>query len=607
MKNKVLISRSLSFVFLSASSLFAQDKTTSFDESFQPIQKELTSWDAVRGEWLAKSMVNVSKGLPIPDRNFPENFTPFEMFQVLPAQSQRAIEAQVTAQQTATTSDASVNTQWKTLGRIIRNTSCSSTTGRTYGDPHLTSLDGASLSFQTVGEFTLSKSTSGNFNVQTRQSPSSSSVSLNTAVAMWVNGNRVCFYGKEKPDGNSSTPIRIEGEAVYMEKGRPHFLSNGGIINQSGNDYTISWPTGERVKVFFQGGQNSSFLNVVVEVFPCNDSYTGLLGNGNGNRNDDFTNERMPSTVWDNGTIANNGNNSQAEKIYLGWAAKEYGELWRITQSESLFDYGFGQSTATFTDVTFPLVHLTMADMNETQRGNSRRECERLGLTGIELNNCMFDNVIVGTPAAPAPVVVKPERPVPPTSPVSKPGPNTNPGGPIGPRPNPNKPVIDPSMKPVGDNGTIRIPEPNTPPEALPSPKKPGDNTIETRPRENDDTPSRPSTPSKPVSTPVAKPSEDTPVETKPTWNWGNKPVKEPVSEPSKPTSTPSSPAPAPNRPAEPKAPSPSKPVSAPAPRPEPRPTPAPRPAPAPAPRPAPTPKAPSTPVGKPSGRGGGL
>jgi von Willebrand factor type D domain len=287
MKNTVRLFAFLLFGLLYTGSFFAQDKAKSFEEGFSPIRTQLIAWDNVRGEWLAQSLENVSKGQAIPNRTFPENYTPFEMLKALPQATQNEVRNLVTNAENTAAANTPNAIQWSNIGRIVKNIACSGKTGRTYGDPHLTSLDGASLSFQTVGEFTLCKSQSGNFIVQSRQSASGSSVSLNSAAAMWVNGNRVCFYGKEKPDGNSTTPVRVEGEAVYMEKDKPHFLSNGGSIERSGNDYIVNWPSGERVKVDMLGNGQSSFINLVVEVFPCNETYSGLLGNGNGRSNDD--------------------------------------------------------------------------------------------------------------------------------------------------------------------------------------------------------------------------------------------------------------------------------------------------------------------------------
>jgi len=59
------------------------------------ITQELTSWDPVRGAWLAESMEAIATDRPIPDRNFPEEFTPAEMYSTVPADRQRVIQERI--------------------------------------------------------------------------------------------------------------------------------------------------------------------------------------------------------------------------------------------------------------------------------------------------------------------------------------------------------------------------------------------------------------------------------------------------------------------------------------------------------------------------------
>lgn len=126
-----------------------------FSKDFEPIRSELTKWDPVRGEWLASSIVAMSKKEAIPDRTFPEDFTPAEMLRLVPQPTRNAVEQTATTNlQNATETDRN---QWNTVASVVSRPSCKPTIGRSYGDPHLSSFDGASYSFQTVGEFVLAK------------------------------------------------------------------------------------------------------------------------------------------------------------------------------------------------------------------------------------------------------------------------------------------------------------------------------------------------------------------------------------------------------------------------------------------------------------------
>ncbi|WP_343631350.1 VWD domain-containing protein [Fluviicola sp.] len=418
------------FALLALGTANAQEKTA-FGTDFQSIRKEMVAWDAVRGEWLAQSMEAMANKRPTPDRNFPEEYTPAEMFGAMPSATQDKVRSQI--QRSSTTSDSVSRTQWSRLNSFTNRTpDCKPVMGRTYGDPHLKSFDGATYSFQTVGEFTLAKSGSGNVNVQVRQRNQSDDFSLNTAVAMNVGGDRVCFYANEKPDGNTTTPLRINGEPVYIE-GTNYYLEHGGTITQSGrNDYTITWPTGEKVKLDGSSSGGMGFYNIAVEVYPCSDTYDGILGNANGRTSDDFDVRNsmggIASSNWNMGVFGStNSRDQQLEKEYLAFLAKDFARQYRITPQESLFDYGFNQSTFAFTDESFPRIHRTLGDMNGDDYRRAQRECERRGFTGSDLSACIYDNGFLRIEPIPKPNI--PNR----TAgrqlePVRTPSPNVNPG-----------------------------------------------------------------------------------------------------------------------------------------------------------------------------------
>ena len=170
---------------------------------------------------------------------------------------------------------------------------------------------------------------------------------------MNVGGDRVCFYANEKPDGNSSTPIRVEGEPVYIE-GNNYYLEHGGTISRSGkNDYVVTWPTGEKVKLDASQSGGMGFYNVAMEVYPCTDSYDGILGNANGRASDDFDVRNnmggIASSNWNMGVFGSTNQRDQVmEKEYLAFLANDFARQYRITPETSLFDYGFNQSTYAF-------------------------------------------------------------------------------------------------------------------------------------------------------------------------------------------------------------------------------------------------------------------
>jgi hypothetical protein len=405
----------LTLIIISACS-FAHTQRN-FEDRFASIQNELNSWDVVRGSWLSSSLLNLSNNQAVPDRTFPEDFTPHEMIKALPNDVRARITDSIQSNLNAQPEEA---VRWNYLNRIIERVGCSYILGRSYGDPHLSSFDGANYSFQTVGEFVLVKSNSSNLEVQCRQQPQNDNFSLNTAVAMNVAGDRLAIYAEDKPDFNPS-PIRLNGNPIQLA-GRTYYLPNGGNIRLTGRNYIITYPTGEIVNIEMRQSGIMSFLNVSVQVFDCDrNNFTGLLGNANRNTDDDFNGNNNRNNLLSYSSVFGSSSISKhAEKEYLAFLAGTFAEEWRVNQSTTLFDYGMGQSTLTFTDRSFPRIHYTIDDLTPDQMSNARRNCEERGVLVADMRGCIFDQGFLNISPNPIPsnpdftqgVVFKPiERP----------------------------------------------------------------------------------------------------------------------------------------------------------------------------------------------------
>jgi hypothetical protein len=397
----------LLITILLVQSLHAQ----TFDDQFKPIKERLERWDPIRGNWLALSMVALSEHKNVPDRTFPEDFTPYEMLTMVPLADRRDIESMI--QQNRNPAGTYSNNQWESVELIVNHSMCSQIIGRSFGDPHLKSFDQATYSFQTVGEFVLSKSDRSSFEVQTRQRAQSDNFSLNAAVAMNVAGDRVCYYASTKPD-NLNSNLRLNGMPIQLQ-GRTYFLPNGGVIRFEGRNYTISWPTGEMVILDVRSSGGFGFLNTTVHVFECDrSSFQGLLGNANGIAEDDFQGRNSDRPRPNYMAFSTFGNSSLqqasnfAEKEYLSFLAKDFAEDWRVTSQTSLFDYAPGTTTEYYTDRRFPMVHLTVADLNQTQRDNARARCQAMGIPADEMGGCIFDQGYLNIPPNQVPLPSKP-------------------------------------------------------------------------------------------------------------------------------------------------------------------------------------------------------
>jgi hypothetical protein len=274
--------------------------------------------------------------------------------------------------------------------------------GKSYGDPHIATIDGFSYSLQTVGEAILIKSNDGSFEVQERHSAFSSSMSLNTAVAVKAGRDRIVLYTREMPDGNTSTPLRVNGKPVTLQNDKLG-LPSGGSIARQGNDYVIHVPSGENVVVSPRGTGDRMFLNISPFVYNRSGKYSGLLGNVNGNPKDDLQIQggsnisETRSSYGDVKQVLNlvglriPGALDAAEKQYFDKMYMEFANSWLVKPEESLFDYPSGKTTKNYTDPAFPDKYLTLNMLSSSQIQQAREACTRANVTEDLMEGCIFD------------------------------------------------------------------------------------------------------------------------------------------------------------------------------------------------------------------------
>jgi hypothetical protein len=280
--------------------------------------------------------------------------------------------------------------------------SCGKGKGTSYGDPHLITYDGYRYSFQTVGEFILSKSVEGDFEVQTRQAPvPGQQLSLNIGAAMKIGSDRIAFYTKFFPDSNTNTILRINGKPTEIQSGSLTLPSGGRIDKQGQSNYLVEWPSGEQVAVRLISIGGSQYMNVTTYV--VGSGFVGLLGDLNQDPSDDLK-TRSGKVIPSRSTYGEVKNIvtkivpipgviplNTVENLFFDQVYKEFGNSWRVTPEESLFDYASGQTTANFTDKGFPNKYRTINMLSPQQIQQAEATCLQAGVEPELLDGCIFD------------------------------------------------------------------------------------------------------------------------------------------------------------------------------------------------------------------------
>ncbi|MCQ8129625.1 Ig-like domain-containing protein [Methylomonas rivi] len=213
-----------------------------------------------------------------------------------------------------------------------------------WGDPHIVTIDGLAYDFQTVGEFTIFEAVGeGGFTVQGRTAPTPGSdvASQITAIATEISGSRIMI------DITRDTPLLINGVETTVDLS-PGFVNVGdGAVYYDGQAYVLQTAAGDEIMVGIYDG----FLGVcffLSDMASEARSIRGLFGDGDGDRSNDIA---LPDgTVIDQPLLF--------EQLY-----GDFADAWRVTDETSLFHYEFGESTADFTDFSFPRFSVGLDDL----------------------------------------------------------------------------------------------------------------------------------------------------------------------------------------------------------------------------------------------------
>lgn len=240
-----------------------------------------------------------------------------------------------------------------------------------YGDPHLVTLDGRGYTMQAVGEFHALEVPHDDIDVQVRFAPAIvPDVSALSRVATEIDGDVVQLGGGH---------TLLNGEDLGAAAGGLTWLGDGGLLVQHAASSLVFWPIGDDPMAMRLRGSTLSFAA------PETLESVGLFGNRNGDVTDDLA--RADGTPL--------GTSPTPEELHGPFA-----DSWRITDEESLFSYAPGESTVTYTDLSFPDSVVTLADFTTAEIQAATEVCmDRDVQPGPQFHNCVYDVAVTGDEA----------------------------------------------------------------------------------------------------------------------------------------------------------------------------------------------------------------
>ena len=247
---------------------------------------------------------------------------------------------------------------------------------RTGGDPHVTTIDGLTYDLQAVGEFDFAVSAKAALNIQTRFVAAGANVSVVGAAATVVNGYEI----EMRADGT----LLIDGTSRTLEAGWSYDLGQGATLQNIAGTYYLTFPeTGSATLSPMLSWQPRGTSAAIGLDFPSGlGDLAGLVGNANGVVGDDL--KMRDGTLL---TVP-----ASAQTLH-----GPYADSWRVSDANSIFTYGTGQSTGSFTDRSFPAQVLTLGDFTDAQQSQAASVCRQYAVaTGPQFSDCMLDVLSTG-------------------------------------------------------------------------------------------------------------------------------------------------------------------------------------------------------------------
>ncbi len=275
---------------------------------------------------------------------------------------------------------------------------CSGADALAVGDPHLTTVDGLHYDFQSAGEFVALRGRNG-LEIQTRHTPVSiasaitdpyiglnSAVSINTAVAVRVGKHRVTVQ-----TANTATPsllVRVDGLPMTIPSAGLELGIGGHLLGLPDGAMQIDFP--DQTTLVVTPGWWATYAIWYLNLSVLHTSgYEGLMGaRASGSwlprLSDGSSLGSMPVSLQD-----------RYADLYVRFA-----DSWRVSDKNSLFDYGSDSNTQTYTLAGWPkskppYLAAQWPVVKPASRELAQRAC-RVIVAKQAQADCVFDVMVTG-------------------------------------------------------------------------------------------------------------------------------------------------------------------------------------------------------------------
>ncbi|MBV8529574.1 MAG: hypothetical protein JOZ75_14780 [Candidatus Dormibacteraeota bacterium] len=243
-------------------------------------------------------------------------------------------------------------------------------------------VTGPHYEFQAAGEYVLLRSPDGSLEVQGRQEPMpGSAVTINTAAAVNLGAHRASVYFDS---ASQALVVHVDGQPVTLSA---PMAVGGGTLRPVSSGVEIDAADGTRV--WLLGFPSHPKYGINIQVLPS----AALRGKASGVLGDVPLGYITP--LLPDGT----GRRVSADPIAdYTFTYQTFAPAWRVTDTDTLFDYAAGQNTESFTVPGFvplggppkPVPFGGTFGLDPSARAASETACA--GVANVELrNDCVFD------------------------------------------------------------------------------------------------------------------------------------------------------------------------------------------------------------------------